>query len=147
MCCLEGKECTCAVWMKGCPSGNILLILVIFFSCPPLCLFFGMVLGGGLVPNSLSQSSLHPCMMMEIMYSCSSMLFHWGKMGGGGIIKRGLIPGMCPVTLRPMKHLVLTIYAPMIFTAPCIMFWMRAYTLCGEVGGDWAWNSQVFWAL
>jgi hypothetical protein len=23
-------------------------------------------------------------------------------------------------------------------TAPCIMFWMRAYTLRGEVGGGWA---------
>ncbi len=27
----------------------------------------------------------------------------------------------------------ITIYAPMIYTAPCIMFWMRAYTLRGEV--------------
>jgi hypothetical protein len=25
------------------------------------------------------------------------------------------------------------------------MFWMRAYTLSGEVGGGW--NSRVFWAL
>jgi hypothetical protein len=33
---------------------------------------------------------------------------------------------------------VKTIYAPMIYTAPRIMFWMRAYTLCGEVGGGWA---------
>ncbi len=31
--------------------------------------------------------------------------------------------------------LILTIYAPMIYTAPCIMFWMRAYPLLGEVGG------------
>jgi hypothetical protein len=33
---------------------------------------------------------------------------------------------------------VLTIYAPMIYTAPCIMFWMRAYPLRGKVGGGWA---------
>ena len=33
---------------------------------------------------------------------------------------------------------ILTIYAPVIYTAPCIMFWMGAYTLCGEVGGGWA---------
>jgi hypothetical protein len=26
----------------------------------------------------------------------------------------------------------------MIYTAPCIMFWMRAYPLQGEVGGGWA---------
>ncbi len=32
----------------------------------------------------------------------------------------------------------LTIYAPMIYTAPCIMFWMCAYPLRGEVGGRWA---------
>jgi len=30
---------------------------------------------------------------------------------------------------------VLTIYAPMIYTAPCIMFWIRAYPLRGKVGG------------
>jgi hypothetical protein len=29
----------------------------------------------------------------------------------------------------------ITIYAPVIYTAPCIMFWMGAYTLRGEVGG------------
>jgi hypothetical protein len=28
-----------------------------------------------------------------------------------------------------------TIYTPMIYTAPCIMFWMRAYPLLGQVGG------------
>ncbi len=33
---------------------------------------------------------------------------------------------------------VLTIYAPVIYTALCIMFWMGAYTLRGEVGGGWA---------
>ncbi len=33
---------------------------------------------------------------------------------------------------------ILTIYAPMIYTAPCIMFWMHAYPLQGQVGGGWA---------
>ncbi len=28
---------------------------------------------------------------------------------------------------------IITIYAPMIYTAPCIMFWMRAYPLRGFV--------------
>jgi hypothetical protein len=32
----------------------------------------------------------------------------------------------------------ITIYAPMIYTAPCIMVWMRAYPLRGQVGGGWA---------
>ena len=31
----------------------------------------------------------------------------------------------------------ITIYAPLIYTAPCIMFWMRAYPLLGQVGGGW----------
>jgi hypothetical protein len=31
-----------------------------------------------------------------------------------------------------------TTYAPMIYTAVCIMFSMRAYPLLGQVGGDWA---------
>jgi hypothetical protein len=29
-------------------------------------------------------------------------------------------------------------YAPVIYTRPCIMFWRRGYTLRGEVGGGWA---------
>jgi hypothetical protein len=33
---------------------------------------------------------------------------------------------------------IITIYAPVIYTAPSIMFWMGAYTLRGEVGGGWA---------
>ena len=38
----------------------------------------------------------------------------------------------------PWGEAVLTIYAPMIYTAPCIMFCMRAYPLRGHVGGSWA---------
>ncbi len=30
---------------------------------------------------------------------------------------------------------VITIYAPMIYTAPCIMFWMCAYPLRGHFQG------------
>jgi hypothetical protein len=43
----------------------------------------------------------------------------------------------------------------MIYTALCIMFWMRAYPLLEEVGGRWAmkfpsflgpnWNSPIGW--
>ncbi len=39
-----------------------------------------------------------------------------------------------------------TTYAPMIYTAQCVMFLMGADTLCGEVGGSWRWKSRVFWA-
>jgi hypothetical protein len=39
---------------------------------------------------------------------------------------------------------MLTIYAPMIYTAPCIMFWMHAYPLLGQVGGGWALDIESF---
>ncbi len=41
---------------------------------------------------------------------------------------------------RCVPHLgaIITIYAPMIYTAPCIMFWMRSYALQGQVGWGWA---------
>ncbi len=39
---------------------------------------------------------------------------------------------------------IITIYAPMIYTAPCIMFWMRAYPLQGKVGGGWALEFSSF---
>ncbi len=42
------------------------------------------------------------------------------------------------------KFNVLTIYAPVIYTAPCIMFWMRPYTLRGEVVGGWALEFPSF---
>ncbi len=32
----------------------------------------------------------------------------------------------------------------MIYTASCIMFWMRAYSLRGEVGGGWALEFESF---
>jgi hypothetical protein len=38
----------------------------------------------------------------------------------------------------------LTIYAPMIYTAPCIMFWMRAYPLRGQVEEGWALEFESF---
>jgi hypothetical protein len=39
---------------------------------------------------------------------------------------------------------ILTIYAPMIYTAPCIMFWMRADPLRGKVEGGWALEFERF---
>ncbi len=40
--------------------------------------------------------------------------------------------------------LALTIYVPMIYTAPCTMFRMRAYPLQGQVGGGWALEFESF---
>ncbi len=39
---------------------------------------------------------------------------------------------------------ILAIYAPMIYTTPCIMFLMRADTLRGRVGGGWALEIKSF---
>jgi hypothetical protein len=39
-----------------------------------------------------------------------------------------------------------TTYSPMISKALCIMFWMHAYPLLGQVGGGWALEILSFWA-
>jgi hypothetical protein len=39
-----------------------------------------------------------------------------------------------------------TNYAPMIYTALCIMFWRRGYTVLGQVEGGWALEFSGFWA-
>ncbi len=44
----------------------------------------------------------------------------------------------------PASQARITIYAPMIYTAPCKMFWMRAYPLLGKVGGGWALEFESF---
>jgi hypothetical protein len=46
----------------------------------------------------------------------------------------------CPAFATLVSPIQFNYYAPMIYTAPlapCIMFWMRAYPLRGEVGGGW----------
>ncbi len=40
-----------------------------------------------------------------------------------------------------------SIYASMIYTAPCVMFLMRADTLRGQVGWGWDLEMENFWAL
>ena len=47
-------------------------------------------------------------------------------------------------TYRNQNNFSITICAPMIYTAPCIMFWMRAYPLRGQVGGGWALEFSSF---
>jgi hypothetical protein len=37
-----------------------------------------------------------------------------------------------------INHAVIAIYAPMIYTAPCIMLLMRAASITRAVGGGWA---------
>ncbi len=43
-----------------------------------------------------------------------------------------------------IKHLIITIYAPMIYAALCIMLWMLAYPLREQVGGGRALEIESF---
>jgi hypothetical protein len=48
--------------------------------------------------------------------------------------------------LKPLSWALVdkTTYASTIYTALCIMFWMRAYPLLGQVGGGWALEIYSF---
>jgi hypothetical protein len=48
------------------------------------------------------------------------------------------------VTNQSLPGRELTSYAPMIYTAPCVMFLMRADTLRGQLGGCWALEMESF---
>ncbi len=60
-------------------------------------------------------------------------------------------PSLTVWALKPPSWALVhkTTHAPMIYTAlwVCIMFWMRAYPLLGQVGGGWALEIKSFWAL
>ncbi len=49
----------------------------------------------------------------------------------------------CHGTVSTLQVNKFNFYAPMIYTAPCIMFWMRAYPLRGPVGGGWAMDVDL----
>jgi hypothetical protein len=55
----------------------------------------------------------------------------------------------CPRFIKPtpITFPIITIYEPTIYTAPYIMFWMRAYPLRGEVGGGWVLEFESFLGL
>ncbi len=59
--------------------------------------------------------------------------------GGGQVLPRETIRLLC---VRVQYNY--SIYAPMIYTALFIMFWMRAYPLQGQVGGGWALKFNIF---
>ncbi len=59
--------------------------------------------------------------------------------GGGQVLPRETIRLLC---VRVQYNY--SIYAPMIYTALFIMFWMRAYPLQGQVGGGWALKFKIF---
>jgi hypothetical protein len=65
---------------------------------------------------------------------------------GRSTLQSDVLKGSFEMTQRAkaLNTITITIYAPMIYTAPCIMFWMRAYPLRGEVGGSWALEFSSF---
>ncbi len=50
----------------------------------------------------------------------------------------------CQKIIQEFSKSIINIYATMIYKALCIMFWMRAYPLRGEVGGGWALEFPSF---
>jgi hypothetical protein len=64
---------------------------------------------------------------------------------------KSLQVGLLP-SLRAERWRILTIYAPMIYTAPCIMFLMFN-VVCGQIHyeGKWEgvgpWKWRVFWVM
>jgi hypothetical protein len=62
--------------------------------------------------------------------------------GGGGNMVEVRASAHSAVAHLPLC--LITIYAPMIYTASRIIFWMRAYPLRGKVGGGWALEFSNF---
>jgi hypothetical protein len=61
------------------------------------------------------------------------------------LMVEGDVPSATSLVVKK-SNLVLAIYAPMIYTVPCVMFLMRADPLRGQVGGHWALkNKSFFW--
>jgi hypothetical protein len=67
-----------------------------------------------------------------------------GEVGGGWALEFSSFLGPVKWERADRRVPFGAIYAPMIYTAPCIMFWMHAYPLHGEVGGGWALEVSSF---
>jgi hypothetical protein len=87
-----------------------------------------------------------------VPYSCLLISNKFWK-GEGGAAEQGEQVPLCisPSTpsvwdLKPSSWALVhkTTFAPMIYTDLCIMFWMCAYPLLGQVGGDWALEFSSF---
>jgi hypothetical protein len=50
-------------------------------------------------------------------------------------VEMDILPFKIAYSVEYRRETILTIYAPMIYTAPCVRFLMRGDTLRGEVGG------------
>ncbi len=89
--------------------------------------------------------------MCLTVVSCFLISFVKGRSGPSRAYKFLYAPALPPPSiwaLKPSSWALVhkTTNASMIYTAMCIIFWMCAYPLLGQVGGSWPWISQVFWA-
>jgi hypothetical protein len=82
---------------------------------------------------------------LYIPYSCLLISYKFcnGGSGPSRVIKFLYAPAPPPPSvwaLKPPSWALVhkTTDGPMIYTTLCIMVWMRAYTLLGQVGGGWA---------
>jgi hypothetical protein len=85
----------------------------------------------------------HIIIMYLTVVSLISNKFCNGGSGTSRAIKFLYAPAPPPPSvwaLKPPSWALVhkTTDVPMIYTTLCIMFWMRAYTLLGQVGGGWA---------
>jgi len=54
------------------------------------------------------------------------------------------LPDFSRTKINFISGKIITIYAPMIYTAPCLMFWLLAYPSRRQVGGSWALEFESF---
>jgi hypothetical protein len=64
----------------------------------------------------------------------------------GTIMSRSVFYTSIPIFLG-IKTFFNYFFIPMIYTAPCVKFLMRADTLRGQVGGGWALEMEFFGAF
>ncbi len=75
--------------------------------------------------------------------SGSNFLTSYGSDYGSGSTSQKVTVPTVPVPV-PQHCWEIAIYAPMIYTTPCIMFWMHAYSLRGQVGEGWGPGNREF---
>ncbi len=79
----------------------------------------------------------------------SNKFCNWGGAARAGWLSSfiHLLLHPTPVWPRNLPYKIFvhkTTYAPMIYTALCLMFWMHAYPLLRQVGGGWALEISSF---
>ncbi len=109
--------------------------------------------GGGKTVHVVSNYLYAP--EAHIMYLTVVFWFLISFFVMGGAARAGRTSSFMHLLLHPPQYgpwnhprgllcIQLPMHAPMIYTALCIMFWMCAYPLLGQVEGFGPWKSRVF---